>query len=758
VTTPGSTAGKDEWRVWARRQREGIDWVGVSARILDHLRNWDGIDGRTRVVLFDPLPDEVDVTSLAERCVALLTRTGADGLTVHAFDDPRERHRLGFSQPIAESPVVDPVSVDVVVAPGLAFDRSGLRLGRGGGHYDRLIALLRPDAVVVGVVPAALVVERLPREDHDRRVTHLVTEEGIAPVGASRAAAASVVEAARAWIAGDPDPVTRGMLQGLVDRSDAEGLAAVMGSPLRFGTAGIRGEVGPGSSRMNRATVIRVTRGIVDYLAERGRGNATAVVGFDARPDSRTFAEDVVGVLAAAGMPVRFFRDPVPTPLVAHQALKHAATMAIVVTASHNPPADNGYKVYDANGAQIVPPVDGDIAEAIDRVGPANQVPRVEGALDSAPSGCTPIGAEAAESYLDDLFTFRGDPPEMAPQPLVFTPLHGVSGDLLVAALARAGHTEVTVVPEQFEPDGTFPTVAFPNPEEDHSLDLAEQLAEDRDIGLVLASDPDGDRLGVSLRDDGAWRRLTGNEIGVLLADFVLGRTGSVPNRVVVSSIVSSPMLASIARAHGAHCEFTLTGFKWICNAAIDLEAQGYRFVFGFEEALGYAVGTAVRDKDGISAAVWFADLVAVCAAADETVLDRLARLYAEHGLWVCVPLSIGRDTPDGLAELDAGLARLVTDPPESVGGLRVERVVDYRAGGEGRPRWLADAPLVALQLGGGSRVLARPSGTEPKMKIYTDLRTTVLGPDAVAASEAEMEELAARVAADVAGLISGES
>jgi phosphomannomutase len=589
-------------------------------------------------------------------------------------------------------------------------------------------------------------------------VTHLVTEEGIASVGASRAAAASVADAARAWIAGDPDPVTRGMLQDLVDGGDPETLRTVMGTPLRFGTAGIRGEVGPGSSRMNRATVIRVTRGIVDYLAGRGRGDGTVVVGFDARPDSRAFAEDVVGVLAAAGMPVRFFRDPVPTPLVAHQALEHQATMAIVVTASHNPPADNGYKVYDANGVQIVPPVDGDIAEAIERVGPANEVPRADGAFDTAPAGSAPIGPEAAESYLDDLFAFRGDPPEMVPQPLVFTPLHGVSGDLLVAALERAGHAEVTVVPEQFEPDGTFPTVAFPNPEEEHSLDLAEHLAEDRGIELVLASDPDGDRLGVSLRDDGAWRRLTGNEIGVLLADFVLERTGSIPNRAVVASIVSSPMLASIARAHDARSEFTLTGFKWICTAALDLEAQGYRFVFGFEEALGYAVGTAVRDKDGISAAVWFADLAAVCAASGESVLDRLARLYAEHGLWVCVPRSITRDTPDGLGELAAGLGHLATEPPASVGGLTVERVVDYRTGGEGRPRWLADAPLVALELGGGSRVLARPSGTEPKLKIYTDLRTTVQDPEAVAGAEADIEELAARVAADVAALIAGES
>lgn len=758
MTTPGTTAGKDEWRAWARGVRDGVDWSGVSARIVEHLLRWDGIDGRTRVLLFDPLPDEVDVTPLAEGCVALLTRTDADGLTVHAFGDPREQHRLGFSQPVADSPVVDPVSIDVVVAPGLAFDRHGVRLGRGGGHYDRLLALLRPDAVVVGVAPSAVVVDRLPREDHDRPVTHLATEDGVVAVATGRADADPVIEEARAWIAGDPDPVTRGLLQEMVDRGDVEALRAHMGAPLRFGTAGIRGEVGPGSSRMNRATVIRVTRGIADYLSERGRGDGTVVVGFDARPDSRAFAEDVVGVLAAAGVAVRFFREPVPTPLVAHQALRRGATMAIVVTASHNPPADNGYKVYDANGAQIVPPVDADIAAVIDRVGPANEVPRVEGGLDTTPGGCEPLGPEAAAAYLDDLFAFRGDPPPLAPQPLVFTPLHGVSGDLLTAALARAGHTEVTVVPEQFRPDGTFPTVAFPNPEEEHALDLAEHLGEDRGIGLVLASDPDGDRLGVSVRAGGEWRRLTGNEIGVLLADFVLERTTAIPDRVVVSSIVSSPMLASIASAHDTHCEFTLTGFKWICNAALDLEQQGYRFVFGFEEALGYAVGTAVRDKDGISAAVWFADLVAVCAAAGETVLDRLARLYAQHGLWVCVPRSIARDTPDGLAELAAGLGRLVSDPPGEVGGLPVERVVDYRTGGEGRPRWLADAPLVALELGGGSRVLARPSGTEPKLKIYTDLRTNVSGPDAVPAAEAEMEGLAERVAADVTALIAGES
>jgi phosphomannomutase len=750
VTTPGPSAGKGEWRAWARELRRTIDWEAASEAIVAALRGWGRLEGRTRVLLYDPLPDEADLGPLADEVTALLTRTPNGGeLTIHPFDSEREAHRLGFGQPVDGSTVVDPTAVDVALVPGLAFDRNGMRLGRGGGHYDRLLPALRPDALVVGVSAEALLVDQLPAEAHDVRMTHLVTEAGVFEAGSVAGMVDPLIDATLAWIDGDPDPDTRGALEAILDADDRHALEAAMGEALRFGTAGIRGEVGPGSARMNRATVIRVTKGLADYLAERDRGSGIVVVGFDARPASRAFAEDAVGVLAAAGHPVHAFIDVAPTPLVAHTALRVGATAAVVITASHNPPADNGYKVYDVNGAQIVPPVDAGIAAAVDRVGPAADVPRIAGAF--ALPEVTVVGDEAVEAYLEDLLAFRGEPPPTEQVSIVYTPLHGVGGVLAVEALRRAGHGNVLPVAEQFEPDGRFPTVDFPNPEEPGALDLAEALASQAGADLVLANDPDGDRLAVSVPVDGAWRRLSGNDLGLLLADFVLDRTGDVDDRLVVNTIVSCPMLASIAAGHGAAHVVTLTGFKWICNAALDLERQGRRFVFGYEEALGYAVGPAVRDKDGISAAVWFADLAGHCAAVGESVLDRLARLYVSHGLWVSVPRSIVREGSGGLAGLTAGLDRLVAEAPSSVGGLTVEGVTDYRSGAQGRPRWLPDAPLVVVHLEGGSRVLARPSGTEPKMKIYADVRDTVDSAAGVPAHEAEALARAERIADEVA-------
>jgi phosphomannomutase len=752
VTTPGPSAGKGEWRSWARERRDAVDWDAVSESILRRLRAWGRIDGRTRVLLYDPLADEADLTPLSGEVVALLTRTPHDGeLTIHPFDSEREPHRLGFGQPVEGSGVVDPTAVDVALVPGLAFDRDGMRLGRGGGHYDRLLTRLRPDALVVGVAPAALVVDELPAEAHDVSMTHLVTEAGIVEVGSVTGMTDPLTEAAADWIAGDPDPDTRAALQAVLDTGDREALEAAMGAVLRFGTAGIRGEVGPGSARMNRATVIRVTRGLAGYLAEHGRASDSVVVGFDARPTSRVFAEDAVGVLAAAGIPVHAFTEAAPTPLIAHCALRLGATAAVVITASHNPPGDNGYKAYDANGAQIIPPVDDGIAAAVDRVGPAGDVPRVDAAF-TAP-GVIAVGDEAVEAYLDDLLAFRGEPPHMERVSIAYTPLHGVGGTLTVEALRRAGHETVVPVAEQFEPDGTFPTIDFPNPEEPGALDLVVTLASEADTDLVLANDPDGDRLAVSIPVDGTWRRLSGNDLGILLADFVLDRTGHITDRLVVNTIVSSPMLSAIAADHGATHAVTLTGFKWICNAALDLERDGHRFVFGYEEALGYAVGPAVRDKDGTSAAVWFADLAAHCAASGETVLDRLARLYVRHGLWVSVPRSIVREGPGGLAGLTAGLDRIVTDTPPRLGGLTVEGVTDYRSGAELRPRWLPDTPLVVVHLEGASRVLARPSGTEPKLKVYADVRDTVATAEAVPGHEADALERAERIADEMVGL-----
>jgi phosphomannomutase len=733
-----------------RRAREigsGLDLAAISRDVVDVLRSWEGLSDDATVLLYAAMPDEVDVAALAGPGAAL-TRLGEDDrLTIHRWGAPRERHRLGFDQPVASSETIDPASIDVVLVPGLAFDRSGVRLGRGGGHYDRLLPMLRDDVALVGIAAEAVVVDELPREPHDVVMTHLATEAGVRPVGGVDDVPDDLRAAAEAWIATDPDPETRAELQEILDSGDASALEARMGPTLRFGTAGIRGRMGAGPGRMNRAVVIRTTAGLVDHLRGAGRGSGTVVVGYDGRTSSRALAADTVGVLAAAGFDVRYFDETAPTPLVAFACRELGATAAVVVTASHNPPADNGYKVYDANGAQIIPPVDAAIAAAIDRAPGASEIARVEGALDGAADNATVLdGME--DRYVEAVLEWRGGDPAGPTPRIAYTPLHGVGGPLCIRLLEAGGHDAVVVVQEQYEPDGAFPTVAFPNPEEPGAMDLVERLGSAERADLVVANDPDADRLAVALPTAGGWRRLTGNEIGVLLGDFVLERVGRETGDLVVNSVVSSPMLSSVAQSHGAHFEQTLTGFKWISNAGLALEDRGLRFVFGYEEALGYTVGPVVRDKDGMSAALWFADLVAAEAERGRTVLDRLRDLWDRHGLWMSAQYSVTRPGPDGAVEIATAMGTLRTSTPTEIGGRQVVRVEDFATGAETRPRWLPAANLVVLHLEGGSRVLARPSGTEPKLKFYADVH----GSADEQAVGVEAEELA-RSLAEAVGL-----
>ena len=528
----------------------------------------------------------------------------------------------------------------------------------------------------------------------------------------------------RRWIAGDPDPDTRKSLQALVEANDEEELAKAMGEPLTFGTAGIRGEVGPGSGRMNRATVIRTTRGLAEHLLSRHDGSPSnpVALGFDARPDSRTFAEDAAGVLAAAGIAVRYYPEVIPTPLVAFAAKHLDAPAAVVITASHNPPADNGYKVYDSNAAQIIPPTDADIAAAIAQVGAAADVPRIESVFSGGSDLVTPMPPEMFETYRMEVDAARPNP-QASDLKIVYTPLHGVGGDVLLRVAAAAHHTGLIPVPEQAEPDGAFPTVAFPNPEEPGALDLALELAGQLDADLLLANDPDADRLAAAVPVTGQWRLLTGNELGALLGDYVLRYWRGPEPPIVVNSVVSSPMLGRIAAKRGAVHETTLTGFKWIINAGLALEERGEgEFAFGYEEALGYSVGRTVRDKDGIAAAIVLADLAAEEAGAGRDVLDRLHDLWDEVGLWVSAQHSIVRTGPEGQQALLAAVDRVGESPPSGLLGMVVTKVTDYRVGEEIRPMWLGAQDLVELTLGEVGRILVRPSGTEPKLKIYVDL------------------------------------
>ena len=537
--------------------------------------------------------------------------------------------------------------------------------------------------------------------------------------------------AAQRWIEGDPDARTREALQTMVEAGNRDELADAMGEPLTFGTAGIRGEVGPGPGQMNRATVIRTTGGVAEYLiAKHGGPPAQAVaLGFDARPDSRTFAEDTAGVLAAAGIGVRFFPEVTPTPLVAFAAKHLTAPAAIVITASHNPPADNGYKVYDGNAAQIIPPTDTEIAAAITGVGPATEVPRIEDVFAGGSDLVAQMPDDILDAYKAELDSARPNP-QTSELKIVYTPLHGVGGETMIQLSAWANHRGLISVPEQARPDGEFPTVAFPNPEEPGALDLALEMARDIDADLVLANDPDADRLASAVPNAGEWRLLSGNELGVLLGDYVLRYWRHAEKPIIINSIVSSPMLGRIAARRGAVHETTLTGFKWIINAGLALESGGEgRFAFGYEEALGYSVGQTVRDKDGLGAAIVMADLAAEEAGAGRSVLDRLHDLWDDVGLWVSAQHSIVRAGAEGQAALLAAVDRLGDDPPVTIQGIEVTGTTDYRVGHEERPMWLGAQDLIEMSLGDSGRVLVRPSGTEPKLKIYVDLSGET-GPD----------------------------
>ncbi len=527
-----------------------------------------------------------------------------------------------------------------------------------------------------------------------------------------------LVAAARSWIEGDPDPESRAELEAVLDREDFDDLAERMAGTLHFGTAGLRGIVGAGSNRMNRAVIIRATRGLADYLLAAEPG--LVVVGRDARLSSPQFLEDTVAVLAAAGLAVHYFEGPVPTPAVAYAVRVLGARAGIMITASHNPADYNGYKVYAPNAVQIVSPVDRDIAQAIDRVGAANQVPRLEDPLHA--EGVERIDDALIEQYYGDLEVARAGGQADPDMKVVYTPLHGVGWRFFAEAAARAGYRHIIPVPAQVEPDGSFPTTHFPNPEEPGAMDLAMELGQSQSADMVLANDPDADRLAVAVPTGNGWVRLSGNQVGCLLADYVLQHAPSEPRPIVVESIVSSPMLGAIAEAYGARFEQTLTGFKWIWNAALDLEAAGEgRFVFGYEEALGYSVGRAVRDKDGITAATVFADLASACKKEGISVGDRLAALYRRFGLWVSTQKSIVRPG---------------------------------REGAEHRPRWLGATPLVALELEGQARVLVRPSGTEPKLKIYVDLRADLSEGDDVQAVERTALDAAQGIAEETAAFV----
>lgn len=539
------------------------------------------------------------------------------------------------------------------------------------------------------------------------------------------------------WAADDPDPATRAEAAALLADNDESAIEEHFATQLAFGTAGLRGKLGPGPNRMNRAVVRRAAAGLARYLQLAGTTDGGVVIGYDARHQSREFALDTAAVVAGAGIAAYLLPRSLPTPLLAYAVGDHHADAGVMVTASHNPAEYNGYKVYLGDGAQIIPPVDQEISAQIAAVG---SVRDLAVAAPDDPLIVT-VGEEVVDRYLADALA-QSLLPGTRDVSIVYTPMHGVGGSVAMGLLQQAGFTDVATVVPQFTPDPDFPTVAFPNPEEPGALDLALAEARGRGADVVLANDPDADRLGVAVPSGpdshGPWRALTGNEIGVLLADHILAHTCG-DDRLVVTSIVSSTMLARMAAAASVHFAQTLTGFKWI--ARVPDRLADWRFVFGYEEALGYCAGTMVRDKDGITAALLFAEMVAGLKIQGRTVADRLDDLACAYGAHVTSQWSSTVTGPGGPARIDEVLHRLRTDPPTELDGHRVTEVVDLQVGSEDLP----PTDGMVLHLGDRLRVIVRPSGTEPKVKVYFEAVEAVHGRDADAAR--------ARGAAVIAGL-----
>jgi phosphomannomutase len=575
-----------------------------------------------------------------------------------------------------------------------------------------------------------------------------------------------------AWLADDPDERDRAELSALLrtatgpDASAAESAAAELSdrfaARLEFGTAGLRGAVAAGPNRMNRAVVRGTTAALAGWLLyiNPAAADSGVVIGCDARHRSDEFADEAARVLAGAGISVHLLPASQPTPVLAFAVRHLAAAAGIMITASHNPPADNGYKLYLGDGAQIVPPADLEIEAAIRSLGPLSQIP-VASAGDPL---ITRHGDKIAAAYLDAICAVSPAPKSAAWLRFTYTPLHGVAGDLALRAFEQAGFPPPDVVEAQFDPDPEFRTVAFPNPEVPGALDLALAQARRSGAELVIANDPDGDRLAVAVPDDatpGGWRSLTGDQVGALLGAYLLGRDaatgpGAYPPRsgqagsatpavggaeadgtgklqpLVASTIVSATMLASIAAAAGAQYAETLTGFKWIVRAA-DLRPE-VRFIYGYEEALGYTVGRTVRDKDGIGAALAVLSLAARARSGGESLAEAYDALEIAHGVHLTEQITVPTTEPVQL------MSRLRIEAPAELAGQPITATSDLTGGTAELPS--ADVLRYWLR---GARVVIRPSGTEPKIKAYLEVVEPVIAgrlSEARRAARARMDPL----------------
>jgi phosphomannomutase len=532
---------------------------------------------------------------------------------------------------------------------------------------------------------------------------------------------------ARTWLAEDPDPTTRTELAGLLDRAsagDSEALAELAESfngTLQFGTAGLRGKLGPGSNRMNRVVVSRAAAGLAAYLV--AAGGKSVVVGYDARRNSDVFARDTVRIMAGAGLSALVLPKALPTPVLAFAIRYLGCSAGVMVTASHNPPEDNGYKVYLGDGSQIVSPADAEIAAYIGAVERLSDIPQLD--------EYQIVDDSVLDAYVAHAVSLLGDGPRELSA--VYTPMHGVGGEVFIRVVTAAGFPAPATVAAQFEPDGGFPTVCFPNPEEPGAMDLSLAEARSRSADVIIANDPDADRCAVGIRCETDYRMLTGDEVGALLGWWIAKRgEGSFASGVYAQSIVSASLLERIAADAGFGYAATLTGFKWISRV------PGLRY--GYEEALGYCVDPdAVRDKDGITAALLVLEMAAQLQAEGRDLQDALDDLARRYGLYSTGQWSV---RVADVAVIADAMRRLRMNPPAELGGRTVLSVDDLSADGGALPP--TDALRFLLQ---DARVIVRPSGTEPKLKCYLQV-VVPDAPGARVAADRQIDELRASIAA----------
>ncbi|PML51336.1 phosphoglucomutase [Vibrio lentus] len=540
------------------------------------------------------------------------------------------------------------------------------------------------------------------------------------------------------WLARDPDPRTREELQHLIDKKMHAELEDRFTQRLEFGTAGLRGKVGCGPNRMNRLVIQETATGLGHYLIEHVANAAIrgVVVGYDGRLDSKQFAIDTASVLTALGIKVYLTANVAATPIVAFGIEHFNAAAAVVVTASHNPPEYNGFKVYWENGAQIIPPHDAGIADEIE-IASTKPIPLIS-LSDAEKQGnlvwLTEGYYQTYRAAINQSPYVRNDI-DSAHTTVTYTAMHGVGAQMAEDLLHDGGFHKVFSVAEQREPDGHFPTVNFPNPEEKGAMDLVVNLAKSVDADIACANDPDADRFAVAVRtddtvrtDEASYKMLTGDQVGVLFAHYLLSKPHT-NNQLVGNSIVSSTLLEKVANSHGATYFQTLTGFKWLANIGMQLEDEDNEFLFAYEEALGYTIGTQVRDKDGLSALVVFAQLVEELKSQGRTVWDLLAQISLEHGVHTNAQRSIALD-PDSPSIGSI----LRSAQPKTIGGVAVSVIEDlqsslrYIVGGDTETINLPTSDVLIYHLEDGSRIIVRPSGTEPKVKVYYETVTKFEG------------------------------